>query len=40
VLVETDNAWSMEGHEGEHVHHRTRDLAAWLEAVLAARNAA
>jgi putative hydrolase of the HAD superfamily len=38
VLVETDNSWSMEGHEGEHVHHRTRDLAGWLEAVLAARN--
>lgn len=40
VLVETDNAFSMEGHEGAHVHHRTRDLAGWLEAVIAARNAA
>ena len=38
VLVETDNAFSMEGHEGEHVHHRTRDLAGWLEAVIAARK--
>jgi putative hydrolase of the HAD superfamily len=40
VLVETDNAWSMEGHEGAHVHHRTRDLAGWLEAVRAARKGA
>jgi putative hydrolase of the HAD superfamily len=38
VLVETDNAFSMEGHEGEHVHHRARDLAGWLEAVIAARK--
>jgi len=30
----------MEGHEGAHVHHRTRDLAGWLEAVLAARRGA
>jgi putative hydrolase of the HAD superfamily len=37
VLVETDNAYSMEGHDGPHVHHRTRDLAAWLEGVIAAR---
>jgi putative hydrolase of the HAD superfamily len=38
VLIETDNAFSMEGHEGEHVHHRTRDLVGWLEAVIAARR--
>jgi putative hydrolase of the HAD superfamily len=37
VLIETDNAYSMEGHDGPHVHHRTRDLAAWLEGVLIAR---
>ncbi len=40
VLVETDNDWGMEGHEGAHVHHRTRDLVGWLEAVIAARKAA
>lgn len=38
VLIETDNAFSMEGHDGPHVHHRTRDLAGWLEAVIAARG--
>ena len=38
VLVETDNAFSMEGHEGAHIHHRTRDLVGWLEAVIAARR--
>jgi putative hydrolase of the HAD superfamily len=38
VLVETENAWGMEGHDGEHVHHRTKDLCAWLEAVIAARK--
>ena len=38
VLVETDNAYNMTGHEGPHIHHRTRDLAAWLEAVVAARR--
>jgi hypothetical protein len=38
VLIETDNAFSMEGHEGAHIHHRTHDLAGWLEAVIAARR--
>jgi len=38
VLIETDNAFSMEGHDGPHVHLRTRDLAPWLEAVIAARS--
>ncbi len=38
VLIESDNAFSMEGHDGPHVHHRTRDLAGWLEAVIAART--
>jgi putative hydrolase of the HAD superfamily len=40
VLIETDNPFSMEGHEGEHVHHRTKDLVAWLEAVIAVRKGA
>jgi putative hydrolase of the HAD superfamily len=40
VLIETDNAYSMEGCDGPHVHHRTRDLAAWLEGVIGARAAA
>ena len=40
VLIETDNAYSMEGHDGSHVHHRTRELAAWLEAVASARSKA
>ena len=38
VLIETDNPFSMDGHEGPHIHHRTRDLAGWLEAVIAARQ--
>ena len=37
VLVETDNEYNMTGHEADHVHHRTRDLAGWLEGVIAAR---
>jgi putative hydrolase of the HAD superfamily len=37
VLIETDNAYGMEGHDGPHVHHRTRDLAGWLEGVATAR---
>jgi putative hydrolase of the HAD superfamily len=40
VLIETENAYSMEGHDGAHVHHRTKDLAGWLEAVIAARKPA
>jgi putative hydrolase of the HAD superfamily len=40
VLIETDNAYSMEGHEGPHVEHRTQDIAAWLEGVIASRAAA
>jgi putative hydrolase of the HAD superfamily len=40
VLIETDNPYSMEGHDGAHVHHRTKDLAGWLEAVIVARKGA
>jgi len=40
VLVETDSDHAMEGHDGDHVHHRTDDLAAWLDAVVAARSGA
>jgi len=40
VLIETDNAYSMEGHDGPHVHHRTRDLGGWLEGVASARKTA
>ncbi len=39
VLIETENAYCMEGHDEAHVHHRTRDLAAWLTAVTEARTA-
>ena len=38
VLIESDNAYYMEGSDGPHVHHRTRDLAAWLEGVVHARR--
>jgi putative hydrolase of the HAD superfamily len=38
VLVETGNAYAMEGHDGDHVHHRTADLAGWLAAVARARR--
>lgn len=37
VLIETDNDYNMTGHEGDYIHHRTRDLAGWLEGVIAAR---
>ncbi len=40
VLIETDNAYSMEGHDEPHVEHRTRDIAAWIEGVIAARAGA
>ena len=38
VLIETDNPYCMEGHDGQHVQHRTRDIAAWLGGVAAARG--
>ena len=38
VLIETDNAYNMTGHDGAHIQHRTRDLAGWLEGVVAARD--
>ena len=35
VWVRTASNWASEGSEGDHVHHVTDDLAAWLEAVTA-----
>ncbi|MCW5774191.1 MAG: pyrimidine 5'-nucleotidase [Rhodospirillaceae bacterium] len=40
VLIETDNDYSMTGHDGPYIQHRTRDLAGWLEGVAAARKTA
>ncbi len=39
VLIETGNAYCMEGHDEPHVHHRTRDMVGWLEAIIEARRA-
>lgn len=33
VLVATDCEWAAEHAQGDHVHHRTEDLTAWIEAV-------
>jgi len=38
VLIETDSEYNMAGHEGPHIHHRTRDLAGWIEGVATART--
>lgn len=32
VLVKTDAEWAQDGAEGDHIHHVTDDLVAWLEA--------
>ena len=32
VLVRTHEEWAQAGADGEHVHHVTDDLVAWLEA--------
>jgi putative hydrolase of the HAD superfamily len=34
VLVQSDSAWAQEGADGDHIHHVTDDLVAWLEAVV------
>ncbi len=31
VLVKTDSEWAQEAVEGDHIHHVTEDLPAWLE---------
>lgn len=38
VLIHTDSDYAMEGHDGDHVHHRTDDLADWLAALVEARG--
>jgi putative hydrolase of the HAD superfamily len=38
VLVRTDVDWAQDGAEGEHIHHVTDDLVAWLEAAAALRR--
>jgi len=35
VLIATDSEWANEEAEGPHVHHRTEDLVAWIEAAVA-----
>jgi putative hydrolase of the HAD superfamily len=35
VLIATDSEWANEAAEGAHVHHRTEDLVAWIEAAVA-----
>ena len=32
VLVRTEEEWAQAGADGDHVHHVTDDLVAWLEA--------
>ncbi|MDF2765861.1 MAG: putative pyrimidine 5-nucleotidase [Rhodospirillales bacterium] len=32
VLVKTDSVWAQDAAEGDHIHHVTDDLPAWLEA--------
>lgn len=32
VLVKTDSEWAQDGADGDHIHHVTDDLIAWLEA--------
>jgi putative hydrolase of the HAD superfamily len=38
VHVVTENAYAMEGHDADFVHHRTDDLVGWLERVVAAQR--
>ena len=33
VLVRSDSHWALDGAEGDHVHHATDDLTAWLRGV-------
>ncbi len=40
LLVRTDFDWAQDGADGEHVHHVTDDLVAWLEGVLPGKEAA
>jgi putative hydrolase of the HAD superfamily len=35
VLVKTDSEWAQDDAEGDHIHHVTDDLPAWLEAAAA-----
>jgi putative hydrolase of the HAD superfamily len=39
LWVRHDTHWASDGAGGAHVHHETDDLVAWLEALLAAREA-
>lgn len=38
VLVHSESDFAMQGHDEEHVHHRTDDLAGWLAKVAEARG--
>jgi putative hydrolase of the HAD superfamily len=40
VLVRTDAAWAQDGAEGDHIHHVTDDLIAWLEQAAVLRRGA
>lgn len=39
VWVRHDTHWATDGADGDHVHHETDDLVAWLEALIAGREA-